>query len=291
MISWGEAVALVAVDWEAEMPQAEIAALPGLATPRSITLAGDLLAVALGEAGASVLDGSAWPPRVVSMVAGPSAVERAVIAEGMLVTAESACGLRVYDLTQPEAPVEVGFLRTGHAADLLDAGDAILLAAGPELITARFNPAAPAGSPALPQSPSPANGEMGLTSEPVLAWGPGADPCDPLSYEVYFGAGDAPPLAGRISGDPALQVSDLAPLTTYSWHVRAIDLRGNATEGPTWQFTTAADLSDEARPPSPPLFGVFSGDRLALPAILLLLFMLVSGLTVLFRRRGTPGGD
>ena len=64
-----------------------------------------------------------------------------------------------------------------------------------------------------------------------------ADSSAPLSYEVYFGT--SPASGGEFLGtttDTFWDVPDLAPLTTYYWHIISRGI--GESSGPTWRFTT-----------------------------------------------------
>jgi hypothetical protein len=75
----------------------------------------------------------------------------------------------------------------------------------------------------------------------TLSWSGGdPDAGDAVTYDVYFGTGDPPPLlqSGRPHSNLAVT---LAAATHYYWQVVARDDHGAETAGPLWEFTTGSD--------------------------------------------------
>jgi len=98
----------------------------------------------------------------------------------------------------------------------------------------------PCSAPPAPSSPSPAPGATGQPSPLTLDW---ADSTGAASYDVYFGESATPPLQGlRASSD--VEVTHLAPGTTYHWRVeaRAGCDTSLTSSSPTWAFTTSSCL-------------------------------------------------
>ncbi len=128
------------------------------------------------------------------------------------------------------------------------------LAEANQLLTLRYDPAAPPEQPPLPQFPAPASGADGVPLTTELQWGPEPPACSQLTYRVYLGVADDPPFAGQVVGSPSLQVADLDPLRPYRWRVEAVDRQGDVSSGPVWRFTTAATEDASDLLPAPPVF-------------------------------------
>ena len=84
--------------------------------------------------------------------------------------------------------------------------------------------------------PIPADGESGVSREPVLSW----ETClGAVSWDVYFGTDpvfESEDLLANVT-EPTLDAGDLSPLTTYYWRVDPY-VDGEILVGPTWSFTT-----------------------------------------------------
>ncbi len=221
----------------------------------SISAGGSVAAIPLGADGVALLDLSSQNRAVSGYVDTPGDAVQAVVDGATLYVADGVCGLRVFDITEPDHPVETGTWRSGYAGDLLLSPDgSLLLADANQLLSLRYDPDAPPVLPPLPQVPSPANAGEDVSINPRLRWQPPADPCDPLIYDIYFGPTDDPPFFGQVAGEPSVQVDNLDPLRTYYWRVVATDRQGDQVEGPLWRFTTAETEPVDAHPASPPLF-------------------------------------
>lgn len=95
-------------------------------------------------------------------------------------------------------------------------------------------------APALPTSPSPENGATGVDVRPTLRWTCTDPDKDIVTYDVYFGASNNPPLV--ISGQSSIFFlpGNLMNQTTYSWRIVAWDPYGLKSTGPVWSFTTSS---------------------------------------------------
>jgi len=92
--------------------------------------------------------------------------------------------------------------------------------------------------PNIPSNPSPSNHATGVPINAALSWmGGDPDEEDSVTYNVYFGADENPPLVseGQTSNlhYPASNYG-----TKYYWKVLARDNHGVASVGPMWDFTT-----------------------------------------------------
>ncbi len=101
--------------------------------------------------------------------------------------------------------------------------------------------------PNTPTNTSPADGAAGVSVTTTLGWSGGdPDPGDTVTYDVYLGAANPPPLYQ--SDHPTTTLAPLLnPGVTFYWKIVARDNHGATTEGPVWSFTTASNT-----PPNTP---------------------------------------
>lgn len=93
-------------------------------------------------------------------------------------------------------------------------------------------------APNTPTNPTPVNGALNQLIELNLMWECTDPEGDPMTYSIYFGTSQNPPLiASGVSGS-TYNPGNLLNLTTYYWKVVAHDSQGNQAEGPLWSFTT-----------------------------------------------------
>jgi len=89
--------------------------------------------------------------------------------------------------------------------------------------------------PAVPHSPSPANGATGLPSVVSLEWeAKGAE-----KFDVYLSTENPPAIRAVNHPDNQLTVVGLNFGRTYYWKVTAVYPDGSEADGPIWQFSTA----------------------------------------------------
>ena len=103
--------------------------------------------------------------------------------------------------------------------------------------------------PITPCNPSPANHASGVSIDADLSWtGGDPDAGDTVTYDVYFGTSETPPLKETIGPYPATQSlitydrGTLVHHTTYYWKIVAKDNHGTEAESPVWEFTTAEEI-------------------------------------------------
>jgi len=91
--------------------------------------------------------------------------------------------------------------------------------------------------PDEPSNPSPPDSAGNIFVDIVLNWAGGDPDGDNVTYKVYFGTDEDPPLVSdnqtETSYSPSLNYG-----TKYYWRVMARDEHGIATQSPIWQFTT-----------------------------------------------------
>jgi hypothetical protein len=220
---------------------------------------GPRAAVALGEDGVALLDlGDPRHPAVIARADTPGDGLGVALTADALYVADGTCGLRVFEEREPGALAEVGYWDGTFTSDVAarsePEGDLIFAADAGQLLTLRYQPDAPAISPPIPQSPTPPDSEGDTPLALTLSWSPPADPCHPLTYDLYLGTAQNPPFYAQVAGEAALEVADLRPRRTYFWYVQVTDGQGDVVRGPTWQFTTISATFADNLPPAPPPF-------------------------------------
>jgi glutaredoxin len=109
--------------------------------------------------------------------------------------------------------------------------------------------------PNAPSNPSPANGAASVDITKDLSWvGGDPDPThDTVTYDVYFGTTNPPPLVSSGQTATTYDTGTMAYMTTYYWQIVATDNHGASTTGPLWHFTTTSN------PNQPPMTPDISG--------------------------------
>ncbi len=120
--------------------------------------------------------------------------------------------------------------------------------------------------------PNPVNNAHNVSIYPVLSWhGGDSSACDLITYTLYFGETENPPLLDTIGPYPATtptinySTSQLQYHNTYYWQIHAKDQYHAETVSPLYTFTTVAN-----QPPVTPynLLPVNNSKNLALPITL-----------------------
>jgi formylglycine-generating enzyme required for sulfatase activity len=108
--------------------------------------------------------------------------------------------------------------------------------------------------PNQPFSPFPADGAVDQSVNVDLSWSGGDLDGDPVTYDVYFEAGDTTPdvLASDDQVSIAYDPGTLSPITHYYWRIVAKDAQGATNAGPVWDFTTGELVNDPPNEPSSP---------------------------------------
>jgi len=100
--------------------------------------------------------------------------------------------------------------------------------------------------PFPPSNPNPANG---ATEQPVnltVTWTCTDPDGDPLTYDVYFGTDNNPPLVSGSQSNTSFNPGYLNTNTTYYWRIVAKDNQGHSTSGTVWHFIT---IYEDVTPP------------------------------------------
>jgi hypothetical protein len=93
--------------------------------------------------------------------------------------------------------------------------------------------------PSAPSNPIPLNGAASQSLEAELSWSCYDPEGDPITFDVYFGLDEDPPLISTGQTESAFDPGELASNTNYFWKVVAYDNQGNSTVGNVWSFTTS----------------------------------------------------
>jgi len=99
----------------------------------------------------------------------------------------------------------------------------------------RYVTAAP---PAVPYQPVPSTGSSGVTVFIDLQWTCGEAN---LTYDVYFGTENPPPLVAVNQSETIYEPDRLLLNTTYFWQIVAYNSQLESTQGPIWSFITASN--------------------------------------------------
>ena len=95
--------------------------------------------------------------------------------------------------------------------------------------------------PFTPSNPLPVDGAVDQSYTVNLNW-EGSDPeNDILSYDVYFGSDNPPPLVNSGQRSSSYDLDTLGFHETYYWKIVATDDNDNTTVGGIWSFTTVEE--------------------------------------------------
>lgn len=99
--------------------------------------------------------------------------------------------------------------------------------------------------PYIPSNPFPENNATNSSIFIILSWtGGDPDPDDTVTFEVYFGTTNPPPLVIISQSGTTYDPGTLNLNTTYYWKIVAMDSHGATTPGPVWHFTTEPTVPD-----------------------------------------------
>ncbi len=94
--------------------------------------------------------------------------------------------------------------------------------------------------PAQPSNPNPVNAAENQDTIITVSWNCSDPDGDTLTYDVYFGTNNNPPLVSANQSAKNYNPGTLTTGTTYYWKVIAKDNHNASTAGPEWHFTTVS---------------------------------------------------
>ena len=94
------------------------------------------------------------------------------------------------------------------------------------------------GPPDAPKDPHPADSERGVSLITPLIWTCTDPDNDPLTFDIYFGTTDPPPLIQSDVTASTYQPPTLDYNTAYYWQIVAKDDHQHTRTGPLWAFAT-----------------------------------------------------
>jgi hypothetical protein len=92
--------------------------------------------------------------------------------------------------------------------------------------------------PNMPSNPNPPDGADNQPVNIILSWTGGDPDGDNVTYDVYFGIIDPPPLVSSRQQDTSFDPGILNYDDRYYWKIVAWDQLDTSTEGPLWNFYT-----------------------------------------------------
>jgi hypothetical protein len=108
-----------------------------------------------------------------------------------------------------------------------------------------------AAPPEVPNTPNPSNNSTAVSINTDLSW-LGDDPDgDKVTYDVYFGNNNSPPLIEHNNTVSKYNPVKLKYNMLYYWRIIAWDNNGSSTSGPLWHFTTELENQPPIVPNSP----------------------------------------
>ncbi|MEE9269030.1 MAG: hypothetical protein V3V49_02105 [Candidatus Krumholzibacteria bacterium] len=99
--------------------------------------------------------------------------------------------------------------------------------------------------PGIPNNPSPRNGDDTQPLDVTLGWRASDPENDPLTYDVYFGTSNDPPLVASDRATESYAPGPLEIAATYYWKVTVKDDHNHAASGPLWNFSTVNGMWTE----------------------------------------------
>jgi len=106
--------------------------------------------------------------------------------------------------------------------------------------------------PLKPSNPDPEDGSTGVSINANLSWTGGDPDGDPVSYDVYFGTTNPPPLVVNNQTSESFPPGTMEYNTTYFWKIIAWDNSSESNESTIWDFTTEKVTNNPPYPASDP---------------------------------------
>ncbi|KYK22881.1 hypothetical protein AYK21_03500 [Thermoplasmatales archaeon SG8-52-2] len=98
-------------------------------------------------------------------------------------------------------------------------------------------------APYRPSNPIPINGSKNVDVNTNFKWDGGDPDGDPVTYDIYLGTTNPPPLYESNYTDTTYEPGLLNYSTKYYWQIIAIDYFGAETRSLIWTFTTEKDTN------------------------------------------------
>ena len=108
--------------------------------------------------------------------------------------------------------------------------------------------------PYIPSNPVPVNGAINVVVNADLEWDGGDPDNDPVTYDIYFGTTNPPPLVEENHTDTIYDPEPMNYSTKYFWKIIAFDEFNTMSEGEIWTFTTEQKVNK--KPIRPTISGV-----------------------------------
>jgi hypothetical protein len=99
--------------------------------------------------------------------------------------------------------------------------------------------------PNVPSNPFPTDGADNQPIDIILTWIGGDPDGDEVTYDVYFGIEEDPPLVSSRQTETSYDPGILSYETNYHWRIVAWDQLEATTQGPLWNFSTGIALPME----------------------------------------------
>ncbi len=98
-------------------------------------------------------------------------------------------------------------------------------------------------APYEPSNPNPENNSIDIEIDTILSWtGGDPDTCDTVTYNIYFGTTNPPPLVDTVDVE-SYNPGSLNHFITYYWQIISQDTHGESTAGPIWNFATTENMA------------------------------------------------
>ena len=107
--------------------------------------------------------------------------------------------------------------------------------------------------PYVPSNPIPIDGAVNVVVDTPLEWDGGDPDGDPVTYDIYFGTTNPPPLYVENHIGEIFEPGKMNYSETYHWKIIAFDQFNTMSEGEIWSFTTEEKINQ------PPIRPTISG--------------------------------
>ncbi|MCK5341932.1 MAG: hypothetical protein KAR20_00930, partial [Candidatus Heimdallarchaeota archaeon] len=116
--------------------------------------------------------------------------------------------------------------------------------------------------PYPPHSPIPENDSTNVYIDASLSWTGGDPEGDNVTYDLYFGSENPPPLLENNLSETTYEPAEMNTITDYYWRVVAWDVNDHRSSSPIWTFKTSTYTNSPPEKPSRP-----SGTSIGRPGV------------------------